>query len=388
MKSTESTCKMAIDKCRVCGNAYFEEPLLTYVDMPKGAQYLPDAETLNSDKGVELTVCQCSACGLVQLNNDPVPYFREVIRAAGISKEMREFRIKQFSEFIENYSLERKKVIEIGCGRGEYLDILNNFNLDAHGLEFSLDSVNRCLAKNLQVKIGFVESENQVITDAPFDGFLILNFLEHLPDPNATLKGIEHNLSDGGVGLIEVPNFDMILKKNLFSEFIGDHLFYFTKDTLFSTLNRNGLEIIECREVWHDYILSVIVRKRQKLEIASFIQQRKELRAEISKFINRFEEKKVAVWGAGHQALAIISLTGIAHKIKYVIDSASFKQGKFTPATHIPIVAPENLNTDSIDAVIIMAASYSDEIANIIRNKFNKAYELVILRDFGLEEIK
>ena len=56
-----------------------------------------------------------------------------------------------------------------------------------------------------------------------------MSFLEHIPHPNETLSGIYNNLNDDAIGLIEVPNFDMILKNKLFSEFIGDHLFYFTE---------------------------------------------------------------------------------------------------------------------------------------------------------------
>ena len=81
--------------------------------------------------------------------------------------------------------------------------------------------------------------------------------------------------------------------------------------------------------------------------------------------MDRFKNKKIAIWGAGHQALAMISLIGLADHVKYVIDSATFKQGKYTHATHIPILAPEMLESDPVSAVIVMAASYSDEVLGI-----------------------
>jgi len=91
-----------------------------------------------------------------------------------------------------------------------------------------------------------------------------LNFLEHLPDPNSTLRGIYNNLTDDAIGLVEVPVFDMILRNKLFSEFIGDHLLYFTKETLTATLRLNGFEIIDCNEEWYEYIISATVKKRRK----------------------------------------------------------------------------------------------------------------------------
>lgn len=377
---------MLINKCRVCGNRFFKAPLLRYNNMPKVAQFLPDARELRKDKGVDLVVCQCSGCGLVQLNSKPVSYYKKVIRAAGISHEMKEFRRKQFSSFIQKFSLQKKKIIEIGCGKGEYLSIIRQFDVDAYGLEYSGRAVADCNRRALKVAKGFIQSSSHKLRHAPFDAFLSLNFLEHLPDPNTFLKGVYYNLKDNGVGLIEVPNFDMVLRKKLFSEFMRDHLFYFSRKTLNSALGLNGFEVIDSKVIWHEYIISVLVKKRAQLDITDFCQYQARLKNELNSYIRKF--KRVAVWGAGHQALAVISLLNLSCKIKYVIDSAPFKQERYTPATHIPIVAPTALNLDPVEAVIIMAASYSDEVARIMRQKFNKQINIAIMRDYGLEFLK
>lgn len=378
---------MSINKCRVSNHNFFKEPLLRYENMPSAAQFLPDAGSLKSDKGVILEVFQCSGCALVQLSQEPVPYYKEVIRAASFSEEMKDFRKKQFSGFIQKFSLKGKKVIEIGCGRGEYLSILQQCGVEAYGLEYSKKSVAECIKNGLKVLRGFIQSRRDGLKYAPFDAFFMLSFLEHLPDPNAALSGISSNLAEGAIGLIEVPNFDMILRNKLFSEFTADHLLYFTRETLKMTLMLNGFEVIDCCEVWHDYIISAVVKKRTKLDLSLFDKQRKKLKEEIKRYILRFQDKKIAIWGAGHQALAIISLMGLAGKIKYVVDSAPFKQGRYTPATHIPIVSPEVLAKDHVDAVIVMAGSYCDEVARTMREKFGKKINISILRDFGLEAI-
>ncbi|MFA5276792.1 MAG: class I SAM-dependent methyltransferase [Candidatus Omnitrophota bacterium] len=355
--------------------------------MPKVAQFLPDAKSLNRDKGVDLGVCQCSGCGLVQLDSRPVPYYKEVIRAAGISEEMRRFRAKQFSAFVRNFSLKNKKVIEIGCGNGEYLSIMQQAGVIAYGLEYSNRSVKRCVKKGLKAIQGFIQNSAYKIKYAPFDAFFILNFLEHLPDPNSTLRGIYNNLTDGGVGIVEVPNLDMILRNKLFSEFMRDHLCYFTRDTLTLLLELNGFEVIGCKEAWHEYTISAVVKKRRKEDLTGFSNRQTQLKNGLERYVRKFRGKGVAIWGAGHQALAAISLLGLAGKIKYVIDSAPFKQGKFTPATHLRIVAPEALVREPVAAVIIMAASYSDEVAGILRAKSSrhKTLNIAILRANKLE---
>lgn len=379
---------MKINKCRVCHHDFFKKPLLYYKNMPKAAQFLPDAKSLHQDKGIDLEVYQCSGCGLVQLNNDPVFYYKEVIRAAGISPEMRDFRLRQFSDFVKKYSLQEKKVIEIGCGQGEYLSLMQQCGVKTYGLEASQESVTICKKNNLKVTKGFVQSEINKLNDSPFAAFFILNFLEHLPNPNLTLTGISNNLLEDAVGLVEIPNFDMILRKNLFSEFISDHLFYFTEKTLKTTLEQNGFEVIETNVVWHDYIISATVKKTKRLDLSHFYQYQTKIKKDIEKFLTRFKKNKVAIWGAGHQALTIITMLNLTGKIRYVVDSAPFKQGKYTPTTHIPIVSPDIINSDPVDAIIIMAASYSDEVAKIIKQKYGSKINIAILRNYGLEIIK
>jgi len=379
--------EVALD-CRVCRSVCFNEVLLTYNNMPSSAQGFPEFKDLKNDIGSSLSVLECSSCGLIQLNNPPVSYYKEVIRAVAFSEEMCEFREVQFKAWINKNGLLNKSVLEIGCGKGEYLSILNKSGVFAHGVEFSEQSVMACRELGLSVTQGYFGDYDFILPYPKYAGFTCLNFMEHWPDPNKALAHLKECLVDGGIGLIEVPNFDMILKKGLFSEFISDHLLYFTQETLIYMMQHNGFEVLECSSVWHDYIISIVVRKRVKTDLKFFDEYRLRVESELNSFIDKFSSGRVAIWGAGHQALAVISLAGISMKIKYVIDSALFKQGKYTPASHVPIVAPEELNLDPVDAVIIMAASYSDEVARIVREKYSSRIQVAILRDHGLERIK
>lgn len=353
--------------------------------MPRGAQHLPGAADLGSERGADLRVRQCSGCGLVQLDSAPVPYFRDVIRAAAVSEEMAAFRRAQFDDFVRRHALRGKKVVEIGCGRGEYLTLLRNCGVEAHGLEAAPAAAAHCRSTGLTVAKGFVKSRAYRIPGAPFDAFLMLNYLEHLPAPNTVFAGIRANLREGGLGLVEVPNFDMIVRRELFSEFIPDHLTYFTAATFRSTLEINGFEVLECREVWHDYILSAVVRRRGSVDLTALERRQEGLTRDISAFLDRHPAGRVAVWGAGHQALALLSLAGMTGRVRYVVDSAPFKQGCFTPATHLPIVAPGQLDIDPVDAVIVMAASYSDEVTAGLRARHGDRIEIAVVRNSNLE---
>ena len=173
--------------CRLCGQALFAQPLLVQHEMPAAAQGLPTADQLAADRGVTLALHQCSGCGTVQLATEPVPYWRDVIRAAGISAEMRAYRLDQFGRWLGQHDLTGRKVLEVGCGRGEYLSLLRDAGADATGIEHLPASVAACREAGLRVTEGFIDGPDTRLADGPFDGFAILNFLEHIPAPLAQL---------------------------------------------------------------------------------------------------------------------------------------------------------------------------------------------------------
>lgn len=372
--------------CRVCGRGLVGEPLLACRGMPANAQFLPDAASLDRDEGIDFAVRQCPGCGLVQLDCLPVPYFRDVVRAAAVSGEMSAFRKRQFGEFVDAHGLRSRRVVEIGCGGGEYLSILAGCGVEAYGLEHSGELAARCRSAGLRVTKGFAGDPGCAIEGAPFDAFLMLSTLEHLPEPGAALAGVRDSLAGGAVGLVEVPNFGMILEKELYSELMRDHLLYFTADTLATALRLNGFDVLDCRAVWHDYILSATVAKRPRPDLSGFGEREERLRAELQSYAGAFG--RIAVWGAGHQALAVLATAGVAGRIAYVVDSAPFKQGRFTPVSHLPIVPPEALAEDPVEAIVVMAAAYSDEVVGAIRERFPGRMRIAVLRDFGLETVR
>ena len=190
-------------------------------------------------------------------------------------------------------------------------------------------------------------------------------------------------MTEDAIWVVEEPNFDMMIREKLFSEFIGDHLFYFTHDTLVQTLQHNGFEVVDCHETWYNYILRATVKKRTSIDLSKFAEFRKWLTEDLHHYINQFGT--VAAWGAGHQALAMLSLANLGDKIRYIIDDAPFKQNKYSPATHIPIVSSKNLDIDPVDSVIVMAASYSDEVARKLKESYGDKVKIAILREKSLE---
>ena len=375
-------------RCIACGAPLWETPLLTLDNMPASAQHMPDAQGVKEDRGLTLDLCQCMGCGLVQFDCEPVDYYRDVIRAGGFSKTMVELRRYQYKHLIDSYHLEGKKFIEVGCGQGEFLKVLSEFPVEVHGIEHDPHLVELARAQGLDVTEGFTETEDTRFPGGLYDVFLSFNFLEHQPDPSTMLQAIYRNLEDDAMGLITVPSFEYIMDHNSYYELIRDHLAYYTFETLTPLLERNGFQVEECEVINRD-TLSVIVRKRPQMDTENLLECYVNLKREMETYMKYLDawDKKVAIWGASHQGFTLAATTKLGEKARYIIDSAPFKQGKFAPASHLPIVGPDHFHEHPVDAIIITAPGYTDEIAASIRQKFGTSVEIRAMRSNHLEMV-
>lgn len=372
--------------CLLCGGHLYDTPLIALENVPASAQDIPSETQLTQDKGLSLNLYQCRDCGLVQFDTSPVSYYRDVIRAGGTTSTMVKLRQTQYAEFIERFDLKGKKILEVGCGQGEFLSILDVFEVHAVGIEHAPHLVEKAKAKGSEVYEAFAEDENTVLPGAPYDAFVQFNFIEHQPNPNAMIQCVYRNLTEDGVGLVTVPSLEYILQYNGYYELIRDHIAYYSENTLRFLFEKNGFEIVACELVNRD-TWAVQVRKRKKLDIGYWKRNFGNLHKEIHTFIDSVRKKggEVAVWGASHQGFTLIPTLNLTDKIKYIIDSAPFKQGKFAPASHVPIVPPDYFHQVPVQAIMIVAPGYTEEIARIIREKYGKSVVIAALRTDHLE---
>ncbi len=374
--------------CRFCGGAFHLPALLEYPESPQSAQGF--LSTLDQqDDLVDLKIYQCQCCGLVQHDLSPVSYYRDVIRAVAFSEEMGQFRQGQLGNWLRLFDLADKRILEIGSGRGEYLDILLRAGAkQVYGIENAPASIKLARKNGFDVRSGYLSADFVNPWGEQFDAFVIFSFMEHWPDINQSLRALQHLLYEDATGLVEVPNFESIVANKLYSEFTTDHIFYFDRQTLRTVLEFNGFDVLAIDSIWHDYILSAQVRKKRRLDATGFDLRQKCIVEQLHQFVGCFNPTEVVVWGAGHQALAVISLAQLKNKVSHVVDSAHFKQHKYTPGSRLLIKPPDSLLHDTPKAVVIMAAAYSDEVARIIKEKYPEVAHLAILREEQLEIIK
>lgn len=414
--------------CIACGHAL--SPLMTLDDMPASAQNIPAASELAEDHPLSLTLCQCPSCGLVQFDTEPVDYYRDVIRAGGGTRTMTRLRHEEYARLLtamQEHHIHGRRIVEVGCGRGEFLRMWQNLTEDPEGaaalardqardplsgqpnaaplhlvgLEHKpslVEEANAVADKKYRVYEGFATGDVRY-PEGPFDAFVQFNFLEHQPDPCDMLRNIGRNLKPQALGLITVPSFEYILRYNGYYELLRDHIANYTEFTLQKLLQDCGFELLSMNLVNRDTI-EAIVRKADPdelselhysgrlIDVSALRDSYDRLSASVNAHIDHLSEshRTMAIWGASHQGFTLAATTKLGGRVEYIIDSAPFKQGRFSPASHIPIVAPDYAVAHPVDEILIVAPGYTDEIAGIIRERFDENIRILVLRTDRIEE--
>ena len=370
-----------VSSCRLCKAALPEQPLLEMAPFPKAAQYYPEPAEFAEDRGITLEVYRCACCDLLQLDMEPVSYYREVITAASFSEEAHTARLKEFSAFVERFGLSGKQAIEVGCGKGGMVEILAEAGLQVVGVEHAPTSVEYAQHHGRAVIEGYLHTLEAEEHDGRYDAFVSLNYIEHQPDTQAFIRDLYRISTPEAVGYITAPNVSYLLETHTLYEFVADHLIYFTEETMRRAFELNGFEVVESAIINNRNDIALTVKKRLQQPIAGEdrVQQ---LVSSLQAFIQQQKERgcKVAVWGAGHRTLALLSMARI-DGITFIVDSADFKQGKYSPVMHAPIVSPQTLEHSDIDVVIVMVPGiYPDEVVKTIR-AFSRSFKLYKLHD-------
>lgn len=376
-------------KCIVCGEKLFDTPIYICKNMPQVSQNLPTYEELNNDKSIDLNLCQCSGCGLVQFDCEPVEYYKDSTRAGERCDVLVELRKKQYKYLIDNYNLKNKKIIEIGAGKGGFLKTLkemSEYGIHEYGIENNKEFVEIARKQGVNVNMGFIDCSDMILEGAPFDAFVSFAYPARLIDPNVMLKCISNNLVEGGIGLVQVPSFEHLLEADGFYDITRDHIAYYSEDTLRFLLQKNGFDVLEHGKVSKIYIYA-IVKKRTVYDMNSVWSNVDILNNRISMFVkeNVDNNKKIAVWCAGHFAFTVLSTAQIGDNIEYIIDNAKFKQGCYSPGSHVKIVSAEYFKNNPVDIILILGPIYIDEIVNEIRQKCSYNVEIVTIDKNGIK---
>lgn len=353
--------------CRLC-RAPRLEPVLTLERAPHDVSYLLTAEQAQTDAPVRVEVFRCADCGHVQLAQDPpASYYDDYLMTVSHSAQMRAFQQAQAEALVARFGLAGRRVVDVGCGDGHVLGILSGLGVQAVGIEPSARFREVAAAAGHRVLSGYVGAATP-IPEGPYDAFVTRQVFEHVLDPNDFLQGVRRSLTDDGVGLVEVPSLEQALEHGRFFDFFPDHVNYWSVATLGRALERNGFLVLEITRAMNDEYLQAVVRVDTGRDLAALAGSVDRVRGALRDLLAgaAADGRRVAAWGAGAKGLTSLAEAG-ADGIRYVVDSDPYKQGRLTPVTHLPVVAPRRLQEDPVDVVLLTSLAYRDEVIAQLR---------------------
>jgi len=179
-------------------------------------------------------------------------------------------------EMLEFIPKQAMRILEVGCGDGAFCETMKNQNFEREIWGLELNEVVAEKAKNVCDKV-LVGDFNDLYHDLPenyFDCIVFNDVLEHLLEPWNVIKNCKSLLSETGVLVSSLPNFQYI--HNLIEVFwqgklqykeqgILDitHLRFFTEKSIRSFYEENGYKVliqkgVNPKSYWKTYFLTVL----------------------------------------------------------------------------------------------------------------------------------
>ncbi len=347
-------------------------------------------EALNVPRG-DVSLAFCKACGhIFNFLFDPVgmKYFQDYENSLHFSQHFQEYARSLAEYLIERYNLHNKDIVEIGCGKGEFLMLLCELGGN-RGVGFDHSYEHKSIENNAKTRITFVRDfYSERYRNYKADLICCRHVLEHINTPCDFLINLRQTINGrlNTTVYFEVPNVLFTLKDLGIWDLIYEHCSYFSALSLSQLLTSCGFQVIDLKESFggqflcveavpvdgltHSESFSKDELKRMNQYVNEFtVKYRskvKEWKLKLEKIVNK--GKRVLIWGGGSKGVTFVNTLNIQDEIKYVVDINPRKQGMFIPGTGQRIVSPEFLCEYRPDLIIVMNPIYVNEVSQITRN--------------------
>jgi SAM-dependent methyltransferase len=341
----------------------------------------------------DILLGHCSTCGFVYntaFDAARLEYSTRYEETQGYSPTFRRWHEELADRVVERYGLRGKEIIEIGCGKGEFLRLLCEAG-DNRGLGFDPAYVPGREGEG-SAEVSFVQDYYGEKHAHHRSDFVCCKMtLEHIARPLEFVQNVRRTIGDDldTVVFFQVPDLLRILDERAFWDIYYEHCNYFSSGSLARLFRAAGFDVTGLQRDYGDqYILldarpappgsqpSAALAEEEDLDtiakqIASFEEAIREhletWDARLSAY--REEGKKVVIWGSGSKGVAFLTALPNSTAIEFVVDINPNRHNHFMAKTGQRIVGPEHLEDYQPDIVIIMNRVYHEEIARELRER-------------------
>ena len=367
--------------CPVCrahdGEVFFELP-----GVPVYCNVLwPTADEAVAAPRADIRLALCAACGMIWNTS-----FDAAATDYGVAYEnslhysnVFQQHAEELAERLAAYAVDAATVIDIGCGKGDFLALLcADGRCRGLGFDPSYDG-----AYDGVVSLSFVRDEYRVgSVNAHGDLVVCRHVLEHIPDPRTFVSTLRHAVTEEGVLYVEVPSAEYMLRNRSIWDVIYEHCSYFTAPALASLLRDCGFEVRDVgtsfgdQYLWIEAVPSLVAEPAPRADAGALSELadlaggfRASFDALLANASGVLDESagSVVLWGAGSKGVTFLNVADPQRRIASVFDVNPRKHGRHVPGSGQRILSPAAVAAVDAETVLVMNPLYADEVAQLIR---------------------
>lgn len=342
------------------------------------------SEALNFPRG-DIRLGFCDECGFIYNTAfDParLEYSERYDPTQAFSPTFNRWHRQLAEQLVARHDLRDKEIIEIGCGKGEFLALLCEMGGN-HGLGFDPAFDSERLGIDGAIRVDYVAdfySEKYASLQADF--VCCKMTLEHIPAAADFVRMVRRTLGhrpDTTV-FFQVPDSRRILEECAFWDIYYEHCSYFSAGSLARLFRRCGLEVRGLEREFAAQYLTIESRPTDGNVSPPHPEERDldEMRNLVRRFAAAFEDHRerwrarvrdaadaggrVIVWGSGSKGVSFLTTLNLDTEVHSVVDINPHRQGKHMLGTGHRVVAPSEVPAIDPDVVVVMNPVYRDEI--------------------------
>ncbi len=338
---------------------------------------------------------ECAVCGLMRLNPQPSDqelaeiyssnYFIALSDQKGQSHTaaLKSGTADHYLDLLEHYAGKplKGRLLEVGCGQGEFLSRAEARGLSITGLEYSSHAAD-IAAKKIGSKGKVICGELTHLQGSTelFDYIIFADVLEHVRNPREFLALVHSLLRPNGIAVTIVPSLDSLsarLMKNKWVEFKKEHLWYFSNATLRRLLYTESFGEVQCKPAKKTLSFDYIAQHFDNYPVQPFSSLLMVLKRLLPHFLRRYPIQVVA---SGIVNFARRQEKSSVQKLSVIM--AAYNEEK-TLRNVIEKVLAKQISGIEIELIIVESHS-TDNTQSIVREYENHARVKVVWQERAL----